>query len=179
MMRLLTVIAVLGLAAVPSTDDARPAPASRSVGPAPASHGTGPAPASHGARLVVREARAAEPLYIEGSVGYLRIVDADAGTVVRNGRARTAAPGTTRRIFRRVLPPGRYRIVSYQRPCDGNCDYLDGPTERYAATVKIRDGEPARVTFEVTPGAGRVVRPALNDSSRPEGRLARSPLGSW
>ena len=140
MMRLVTAVAVLGLAAVP------------------ASHGAGPAPADHGGRLVVREARAAEPLYIEGSIGYLRIVDADTGTVIRKGRARTAAPGTTRRIFRRVLPPGRYRIVSYQRPCDGNCDYLDGPTERCTTVVTIRDGQPARVTFEVTPGAGCVVR---------------------
>jgi hypothetical protein len=162
MMRLLTAIAVLGLATVPASDDARPVPA------------------SHRARLVVREARAAEPLYIEGSVGYLRIVDADTGAVVRKGRARTAAPGTTRRIFRRVLPSGRYRIVSYQRPCDGNCDYLDGPTERCATIVEIRDGRVARVTFEVTPGAGCVVRgaSALNDSSRPAGRLVRSPLGS-
>jgi hypothetical protein len=167
MMRLLTLIAVLGLGAVPASHDARPtpasdgagpAPATHGVGPAPASHGVGPAPASHGARLVVREARAAEPLYIEGSVGYLRSVDADAGTVVRKGRARTAEPGTTRRIFRRVLPPRRYRIVSYQRPCDGNCDYLDGPTERCATIVQIRDGQPARVTFEVTPGVGCVVR---------------------
>jgi hypothetical protein len=139
MMRLLTATALLGLAALP----------------APAIRG---APADHGGRLVVREARAAEPLYIEGSIGYLRIVDADTGTVIRKGRARTAAPGTTRRIFRRVLPPGRYRIVSYQRPCDGNCDYLDGPTERCTTVLTIRDAHPARVTFEVTPGAGCVVR---------------------
>jgi hypothetical protein len=127
------------------------------AGDAPAN--PGPPPAIHGAQLVVREARAVHPLYREGSVGFLRIVD-EHGIVLRKGRARTAAPGTTRRIFRRFLLPGTYTVVGYQRPCDGNCGYLDPPTERCRTTVEIRDGEAARLTLEVTPGAGCRVRGA-------------------
>ena len=118
----------------------------------------GPAPAVRGAELVVREARAAQPLYIEGSFGYLRIVRVDTGIVVRKGRVRTANPGHTRTLFRRFLPPARYRIIAYQRPCDRNCGYLDGPTERCDATVQIRDGRPRSVTLEVTPGGGCTAR---------------------
>jgi len=112
----------------------------------------GPAPAISGAELVVREARASQPLYIEGSIGYLRIVRLDSGVVVRKGRARTAAPGHTRTLFRHFLPPASYRIIAYQRPCDGNCGYLDGPTERCDLTVQVRNGRPRSVTLEVTPG---------------------------
>jgi hypothetical protein len=93
-----------------------------------------------------------------GSFGYLRIVRADTGIVVRAGRTRTAAPGRTRTIFHRFLPLARYRITAYQRPCDGNCGYLDGPTERCDTTVELRAGERRRVTLEVTPGAGCVAR---------------------
>ena len=109
---------------------------------------------------MIREARAAQPLYIEGSIGYLRVVALDTGVVLRKGRVKNAAPGTTRRLFKRFLKPGRYRIVSYQRPCDGNCGYLDGPTERCDATVHLRDNQPRGVTLAVTPGTGCRVRGA-------------------
>ena len=147
-MRTAPLTAVLAvLVAAPGCSDAAPA-------------ASGPPPALHGAPLVIREARAAQPLYIEGSIGYLRVVAVDSGIVIRKGRVKNAAPGTTRRLFKRFLKPGRYRIVSYQRPCDGNCGYLDGPTERCETTVKLRDGHARRVTLEVTPGAGcRVRRP--------------------
>lgn len=127
--------------------------------------------ALHGAPLVIREARAAQPLYVEGSIGYLRVVAVDTGAVLRKGRVKNAVPGTTRRLFKRFVKPGRYRIVSYQRPCDGNCSYLDGPTERCDTTIELRDNQPARVTLEVTPGAGCRIRRGLNDASRPSGRL--------
>ena len=118
----------------------------------------GPPPAIPGAELMIREARAAQPLYIEGSFGYLRIVRLDSGIVVRKGRASTADPGHTRTLFRRFLPPASYRVIAYQRPCDGNCGYLDGPTERCDVTVQIRNRRPRRVTLEVTPGGGCTVR---------------------
>jgi hypothetical protein len=127
------------------------------VGCAGTAAAPGPPPAIHGARLVVREARAAHPVYREGSIGYLRIV-AEHGTVVRKGRVRTAAPGTTRRLFRRFLRPGAYTVIAYQRPCDGNCGHLDPPSERCRTVVEIGDAQPARITLEVTPGAGCRVR---------------------
>ena len=147
-MRTTPVTAVLAvLVAAPGCSDSAPAV-------------SGPPQALHGAPLVIREARAAHPLYIEGSIGYLRVVDADTDIVVRKGRVRTAAPGTTRRTFKRFLRPGRYRIVSYQRPCDGNCGYLDGATEHCETTIELHDAGPRRLTLEITPGAGCRVRGA-------------------
>ena len=107
---------------------------------------------------MIRETRAAQPLYVEGSIGYLRVTALDTGVVLRKGRVENAAPGTTRRLFKRFVKPGRYRILTYQRPCDGNCGYLDGPTERCTATVEVRDNQPRRVTLDITPGAGCRIR---------------------
>ena len=118
----------------------------------------GRSPTLPGATLVIREARAADPLYTEGSISYLRVVRLDTGIVVRKGRAVAAVPGHTRRVFKRFLPAATYRVLAYQRPCDGNCGYLDGPTERCDATVELRDGDRRVITLAVTPGAGCAVR---------------------
>ena len=116
----------------------------------------GPPPGVRGAELMVREARAAQPLYFEGSFGYLRIVRLDSGIVVRKGRARTADPGT-RALFRASC----HRRATASSPTSAratNCGCLDGPTERCDVTVTIRDGRPRTVTLEVTPGAGCTAR---------------------
>src|SRR5688572_3790647 len=58
---------------------------------------------------------ASRGVYIEGSISFVRVRNADGAVVVR------------RRIMKprfhmvRKLRPGRYRVVSYQRPCNGNC----------------------------------------------------------
>ena len=33
-----------------------------------------------------------------------------------------------------------YEVVSYQRPCDGNCDHLDGPRDRCASSFDVAAG---------------------------------------
>ena len=76
--------------------------------------------------------------YIEGSMSYLKIV-ATAGRVVLPRRAQGA--------FRVRLRPraGLYRVVSFQRPCDGNCSLLDPPTDRCSRRVRVYAGESAGV----------------------------------
>jgi hypothetical protein len=70
------------------------------------------------------------------------------------------APGGRTLIFDERLPPGAYRLVSYQRPCAGNCDYLDPPTDRCETVLHLNDVEPPR---------GRLVEeePAATYSPRP------------
>jgi hypothetical protein len=136
----LALAAVLaGCAPQPETGDAHVPPA-----------GTG--------RLVIREARAAAPRPTEGSLGFLRISRAGAQRPVIDGRARTAAPGEQTTLFNRRLPAGTYHVVAYQRLCDGNCGYLDAPSERCDATVNVSAGGVRRLTLVVTPGTGCLVQ---------------------
>ena len=64
------------------------------------------------------------------------------------------AKRVTRPLFRmqRRLAPGRYRVISYQRPCDGNCETLDPPTDRCARRVRILSAGLTEVGIRVRPG---------------------------
>jgi hypothetical protein len=83
------------------------------------------------------------PLYIEGAIYYLR--------TERQGRTATRRlrqPTTTLRLV-----PGRYRLRSWARPCDGNCDYLDPATDPCTATVRLRAGRTTRIRITARAGA--------------------------
>jgi hypothetical protein len=104
-------------------------------------------------RLVIHEQRAAGGLmYREGSLGFLRVAPVNSGTDLDATEVPTAAPGAQTTIFDERLEPGEYRIVSYQRPCDGNCGYLDPPTDRCATTLQLGAGETREITIYVQPG---------------------------
>ena len=90
--------------------------------------------------------------YIEGSIGYVRI-RSKAGRLVASN---TFAGG--RRELRFKLRPGVYRLVSFQRPCDGNCGYLDPPTDRCSRLIRIRRMESLSVRIEISPGNGCTIR---------------------
>jgi hypothetical protein len=81
-------------------------------------------PASDG-KLVVREHQLpSDSLYPEGYVSFLRVRDLSTGNLVATKRF------TGKVHLHRSLPSGPYRVTRFIRPCDGNCDYLDPPTER-------------------------------------------------
>src|ERR1043165_5380319 len=61
------------------------------------------------------------PMPIEGASSYLRIEKEGAEIVDE----RLQTDRTTIR-----LEPGTYQLISYQRTCDGNCGYLDQPSDR-------------------------------------------------
>ena len=90
--------------------------------------------------------------YVEGSIGYIRI-KSPAGRRV----AQKTFSGATKQL-RFTLAPGRYRVVSFQRPCDGNCSLLDPPTDRCSTAVQIRAGATVSATVVVTPGQGCRIR---------------------
>ena len=98
--------------------------------------------------------------YIEGSISFLRVRDARGELVVDESAAR----GLRWRVRRR-LPAGRYRLTSFERPCDGNCSLLDPPTDRCSRRIKVIAHGRTGVRASVRPGRGcrlRVrARPAL------------------
>jgi hypothetical protein len=109
---------------------------------------------------------ASRGVYTEGSISFVRVRDARGAVVVRR---RTARP---RFRMRRKLPPGRYRVVSYQRPCAGNCTLLDPPVDRCARRVRVLSG--GRTEVRVTARPGRpcmMTRRALPARFPPAGRI--------
>jgi D-alanyl-D-alanine dipeptidase len=121
-------------------------------------------------------------LYVEGSVSYVR-VRSSTGRVVVARRVRKARFRMTRR-----LASGRYRVISYQRPCDGNCRRLDPPIDRCVRRVRILSAGLTEVAVRVRPGRGCTMRRrALPARFPPTGRLrtvrrwlrSRGATNSW
>ena len=79
------------------------------------------------ANLIVEQAIDPQgPLPIEGVYSYVRIEKPSGEKVAEQRlhpvvRPRWHARGAIR------LKPGSYKLISYQRPCDGNCGVLDSP----------------------------------------------------
>jgi hypothetical protein len=87
-------------------------------------------------------------LYVEGSLGYVRVVDKSGSTVLEKQL------DPEKPTLSRDLPAGEYVLQSWQRPCDGNCGYLDPPTDRCDSPVSLPDGGKVRATITLHPGKG-------------------------
>jgi len=115
----------------------------------PAAHPAGPArPAGH---LAIKKIRVGDAIPIEGAITFIR-VKRPSGRVVLTRRL----PASDRRTL--PLPAGRYRLVSWQRLCDGNCGTLDPPSDRCARSLTIRAGERLKATIRVNYAVGCVIR---------------------
>jgi hypothetical protein len=116
----------------------------------PAAHPAGPTrPAGH---LVIREVLVGNSRFVEGSVGFVRI-ERPSGRKVLTRRLPLDDPRITV-----PLRPGRYRLKSWQRPCDANCGTLDPPTDRCSRMLTIRSGERLRAIIRLNPATGCVIR---------------------
>jgi zinc D-Ala-D-Ala dipeptidase len=133
--------------------------------------------------LDFQQSSARRPVYIEGAVSFVRVRDAAGDTVVR----RRVRHRPRFRMVRR-LPPGRYKVVSYQRPCAGNCSVLDPPTERCARRIRILSGGLTAVSVRVRAWRGcRMTRHALPARFPPIDRVRavrrflgkRGGINSW
>jgi hypothetical protein len=106
-------------------------------------------PAGH---LVIKKIRVGDAIPIEGAITFVR-VKRPSGRVVLTRRL----PASDRLTL--PLRPGRYRLVSWQRLCDGNCGTLDPPSHRCARSLTIRPAERLRATIRVNyAAAGCVIR---------------------
>jgi hypothetical protein len=86
-------------------------------------------------------------LYIEGSYSYVRVERPDGEEVLKERLE-------GERILLRLVP-GEYRLISFQRPCDANCGFLDPPTDRCEGLIMVRRAaEPLNVVVTVSPGEG-------------------------
>lgn len=109
-------------------------------------------------RLVVVEPPRTEPHYMEGSIRFLR--------VTADGGERVLAPGPVDRsheprehvIFDRSVPATRYEVVRHERPCQGNCDYLDPPAGRCETVAEVEDGRTLTVTVVNHPDGSCTMR---------------------
>jgi hypothetical protein len=100
-------------------------------------------------RLQVRQVLAKNtPLPVEGAIPVVAIVRRD-GTQVAKRRL-----GLVRPSARFSLSPGRYRLLSWQRVCDGNCAILDPPSDRCSRAFMLHRDQRLRATITVRYGSG-------------------------
>ena len=78
---------------------------------------------------VVLKYDVSEGAYIEGSISYIRVERLDGELVFERPLSRS-----TDHIG---LDPGEYRLISFQRPCEGNCGSLDPPTDRCERRIRV------------------------------------------
>jgi hypothetical protein len=94
--------------------------------------------------------------YTEGSYSYIRVERPDGKEVVeeRVDEERDCSEfECVSKVFVR-LDPGEYRLVSFQRPCEGNCGFLDPPMDRCARSIGVLAGEALNIVVTVRPGEG-------------------------
>lgn len=102
------------------------------------------------ARLHVQQAVAkGSPLPIEGAYAYIRVEQPDGSKVVERRLSGSRQPSATVE-----LADGRYRLLSWQRTCDGNCGYLDPPSDRCSGEFELRHDQRLAVTITVRYGSG-------------------------
>jgi hypothetical protein len=90
--------------------------------------------------------------YIEGAAWHIRVTGNLYGSVVRVYDAETL---TENHFSLRRVPPGRYTLTSFMRPCDGNCSLLDPPVDRCSGAVRVRARATTRAVVELrAPGRG-------------------------
>jgi hypothetical protein len=93
--------------------------------------------------------------YFEGSYSYVRIENLDGDKLIEKRfslEGRELGPGRFLSAMTLRLEPGSYRLVSFQRPCDGGCDSLDSPTDECSHDVVVTAGRSVAVTITVRPG---------------------------
>jgi len=100
------------------------------------------------ATLHVRQEWAGGGLYVEGAYAYVRL-ERGGESVAQVRLSDTRIPRATIQV-----EPGSYRVVSFQRPCDGNCSRLDPPTDECSRALEVESGAELREVVRLTPGKG-------------------------
>jgi hypothetical protein len=89
-------------------------------------------------------------LYFEGARSYIA-VETPAGEERVEFELRPTPNGHEGSVR---LDPGDYRLLSWQRPCDGSCDSLDSPTDRCSAPFTVAPETPTLAEIQVRAGEG-------------------------
>jgi hypothetical protein len=107
------------------------------------------APAQAG-RLRILQARVGNAVPIEGALSYIRLERVTGATVTER-----QLPGSGKLTLR--VPPGAYRLLSWQRICDANCGNLDPPSQQCARPFTLGPGERLTVGIRVNFASGCVI----------------------
>jgi hypothetical protein len=87
--------------------------------------------------------------FVEGSYSYIRIERSNGDELLERRLSNERTPQATVR-----LDPGIYRLVSFQRSCSGNCNYLDPPADACSHRLTMRSASPVSAVIHLSPGAG-------------------------
>jgi hypothetical protein len=88
--------------------------------------------------------------YVEGAVRVIRLE----GPIDREWRVDAAGAAK--------IPPGSYRLTSFEQVCEGSCNVIGAPRNHCEAAFEARAGEPmeAVITFPIPRPCRAEVRPA-------------------
>jgi hypothetical protein len=89
--------------------------------------------------------------YTEGQVSYLTITGPN-GAVITDRSFRPLASKAV--LYAVPLPSAAYEVVSYQRPCSGNCDHLGGPKDQCSSAFDVAQGAVVAVVVRFAPAKG-------------------------
>ena len=93
-------------------------------------------------------------LYVEGARSFVR-VDTAAGDEVVEMELQSTPSGHEATIR---LDPGRYRLLSWQRPSSGASGVYDAPTDQCDAPFEIKPQTPVEAQIEVRAAEGCTIR---------------------
>jgi hypothetical protein len=106
-----------------------------------------PAPTGRADLRVVQSLDFSGAIPIEGEYSYVRIESPSGASI-----AEERLPEDGRVTIH--LSPDSYRLISYQRICNGNCGYLEPPSEQCSSTFEISGDKPLVARIRVTFGSG-------------------------
>lgn len=99
-----------------------------------------------GRLVVTQEMAKGAGVYIEGYVPFV--------TVAQNGQEVFSARMEFDQTLTHELPAGSYQLTFTVRPCDGNCGYLDPPTETCSKAFTIEAEQTVHANAVERPGEG-------------------------
>ncbi len=111
---------------------------------------TGPTAGADAAQLRITQVMVGHAVPVEGALSYIRVERATGATLIER-----QLPGSKKLTLK--LDPGAYRLMSWQRICDGNCGYRDPPSDRCARPFRVKQREQLEATVRVNFASGCVI----------------------
>jgi hypothetical protein len=98
------------------------------------------------ASLRVKHAVKGPPYFVEGSIWHVRVVDSNGAAVLDKKLSNDSVSVS--------LGAGTYKLESEELPCDGNCSYLDPPTDGCSQELTVAAGQELAATVTLKPSRG-------------------------
>ena len=90
--------------------------------------------------------------YVEGSLSYIRVERPDGERLFERQLSELSGKSPTFHSTDYIrLAPGEYQLISFQRPCEGNCGSLDPPTDRCERRIRVTGNPKLTVLIAAQP----------------------------